>query len=721
MVDVKKKHRQKIVEEKVQKKLEEEEKKYIQSVMENKKYDWRKKLNEQMTSSGVFFKTLPASGDTDIASIDVSNQSSYSSISNTDIGSDSFFSQYGGLQNVLTTSSYKVNPYASLNSIDTSSVDTISFTGVAGNFYNGGLPTNSDLLLLWYNPDNNQFGQFVAISKNATDLTTYNITLPPEARGKNVEFLIYQPRTSQNAGQDLIGLYIPIGSEYGEITDNNDGLIASLLINYDGTDADAIDWGKQIMSSFSRNVVGGYPSFYYPGYAGPVSGNAGNPNIDGFNGDLSTLKTQNSIGFTLGYLGGNTQQQMINLFADTNMNAAALYIELGEYSTAADLADSYYAQYVNYDMAGNTNLANYYLNLSNQQTTIRDTKAAAVMSRINSATPLPDSRWTDADFKKITTDIYGLKGSASYAITSFSTKRRTPMNVFVSLDNPEASAFIRTDPIMANLSPQERMQKLKEMLEASDEYVMKILGSDFPGTGAVPPGEFDPFAQTPPGEAGTTPGVDIAGLPPGMFPFNPLGGQAPAPQGYKQPGTYDPNQFYNLAPGSLPSPNIPRTPPGLSQSNDNDTQIAQQWTDDPSTWPSIKNPVKTPPAIIDPKTGWPSVPNVPPSYRGKPGGQQVRMAHYEPQGEVITERKKLKSPQEVLNKIPGYYDGKPAPLGFPETPPPKMKNGMHPDLVDGKKVSDRFNRLDPESARSMPPTGNPHIDKKVKAAAKKPK
>lgn len=87
-------------------------------------------------------------------------------------------------------------------------------------------------------------------------------------------------------------------------------------------------------------------------------------------------------------------------------------------------------------------------------------------------------------------------------------QRRSPKNVVVSLDSPEATAFIRTDPIMANLSPQERQQKLKEMLEASDEYVMKALGLDFPGTGAVPPGEYDPFAQTPPGEAGDTPGVE---------------------------------------------------------------------------------------------------------------------------------------------------------------------------------------------------------------------
>jgi len=96
----------------------------------------------------------------------------------------------------------------------------------------------------------------------------------------------------------------------------------------------------------------------------------------------------------------------------------------------------------------------------------------------------------------------------------------------------------------------------------------------------------------------------------------------------------------------------------------------------------------------------------------------VRKAHYEPEGEVLSEKKTFK---DLTKKIPGYYDGKPSPLGFPEEEPPKMVNGFHPDLVDGKKMVNRFNRLDPISARAMPPTGNPHIDKKVRAAAKKPK
>ena len=86
----------------------------------------------------------------------------------------------------------------------------------------------------------------------------------------------------------------------------------------------------------------------------------------------------------------------------------------------------------------------------------------------------------------------------------------------------------------------------------------------------------------------------------------------------------------------------------------------------------------------------------------------------EPKGEVIAEKSALKS-------IPGYYDGKPSILGFPDNPPPEMIKGYHPDLVtpEGqKKQSDRYNRLDPQSAKAMPKTGNPFIDAKVKAAVK---
>ena len=46
---------------------------------------------------------------------------------------------------------------------------------------------------------------------------------------------------------------------------------------------------------------------------------------------------------------------------------------------------------------------------------------------------------------------------------------------------------------------------------------------------------------------------------------------------------------------------------------------------------------------------------------------------------------------------------------FPENPPPKLdpNTGMHPEY--GKKAK-RYGKLDPISANSMPPTGDPEID-----------
>jgi len=75
---------------------------------------------------------------------------------------------------------------------------------------------------------------------------------------------------------------------------------------------------------------------------------------------------------------------------------------------------------------------------------------------------------------------------------------------------------------------------------------------------------------------------------------------------------------------------------------------------------------------------------------------------------------KLKSVSDFFNQA----DVKPV---YPKDPPPEMINGRHPDLVDGEKISNRFDKLDPISAKSMPKTGNPKIDAKVAKALKRPK
>jgi hypothetical protein len=62
------------------------------------------------------------------------------------------------------------------------------------------------------------------------------------------------------------------------------------------------------------------------------------------------------------------------------------------------------------------------------------------------------------------------------------------------------------------------------------------------------------------------------------------------------------------------------------------------------------------------------------------------------------------------------YSDKPSKNGYPNDPPPEMVNGWHPEYGKDKGY---YNKLDPQSADSMPPTGNPEIDKKVRAARKK--
>ena len=85
------------------------------------------------------------------------------------------------------------------------------------------------------------------------------------------------------------------------------------------------------------------------------------------------------------------------------------------------------------------------------------------------------------------------------------------------------------------------------------------------------------------------------------------------------------------------------------------------------------------------------------------GGGDVQLAHYKPKGKTLFERvSKLRKPNEFFNPD----DIKPE---FPENPPPKLdpKTGKHPEY--GKKAS-RYKKLDPISANSMPPTGDPEID-----------
>ena len=59
------------------------------------------------------------------------------------------------------------------------------------------------------------------------------------------------------------------------------------------------------------------------------------------------------------------------------------------------------------------------------------------------------------------------------------------------------------------------------------------------------------------------------------------------------------------------------------------------------------------------------------------------------------------------------YPDKPSPNGYPDQLPPQQADGWHQDY--GKRDG-YYNKLDPQSAEAMPPTGNPDIDAKVQKA-----
>jgi hypothetical protein len=326
-------------------------------------------------------------------------------------------------------------------------------------------------------------------------------------------------------------------------------------------------------------------------------------------------------------------------------------------------------------------------------------------------------------FAKLASD--GSPGTTgALRITNVSVQRRTPVNVFVPLDDPEANSFMR-DGQTDNLSPGEKKKKLEEQLASSKEYLNKMFGEGMPNTAttiadyepqqsfsdikvSLSPEDLKAISDRVGGSYSGSKGTEIAAAQQGPIP--------PGPRGYKKPGTYNPDKFYQYRPEKPASPNLPFTGPGYSKGT-GDTQVASArgpygtpGADKPYTRKGYKDKDGKFVDYDNPAT-WPKIPKA--SRK-----QRTMVAHHEPQGEVIREKKTFK---DITKKIPGYYDGKPSPLGFPVEEPPKMKNGYHPDLVDGKKASQRYNRLDPISAKAMPPTGNPHIDKKVKAAAKKPK
>ena len=331
------------------------------------------------------------------------------------------------------------------------------------------------------------------------------------------------------------------------------------------------------------------------------------------------------------------------------------------------------------------------------------------------------------------------KGNKLYGLSEVSFRRRNPMSLVVALDDPEATAFIRTDPYFEGLTPEEKKKKLEEMLKAGDEYLLKMFGEDFPGSGntdIVGPGvDVTTWTGETPdlnGQAGVDHITDVIGLA-----VSGIAGVVLAKAGlgaavnkltqditskFVKSGL-DLNKWINKGKNE-------RIP------NEDNASWFELVVDDlqqagkfdggkggiiPKNMQQLKDLFKGDGGITWSFTkGRGTGPTPIQRQLMRRGGEFTRFLQQLTGKDDVKEqtepknKKTIKKPKEFFNKA----DIKPV---FPETPPPKMIKGRHPDWVDGEKVSNRYNRLDPISAKAMPPTGNPHIDKKVRAAAKKPK
>ena len=626
-------------------------------IKEDPKYsNWRRELKEAMTSSGMFASTLPATGENINATI---NMGSADSFSPDDI--DIPASRFGIDTNHTTSHNQPSNVFPGFSDGD----DVLYFATPISE--TGGLASTPDYFFVTTNPMKleNDTLSFRAIAGNSVGhgngagMGSNGGTQPWK------DLSVYWFSYDDNGNIDDAGLLGTVPRTTHSSTEFEFTFPANLV-------------GKQVAINFFNDANQG--------------GNESDSFLQGFSIPWHPLGSLDERGF------GDHSSFLAWVILNYDTFAGQGYAEDTKQTLASSLWNDLQAHYTS------TSGWNRYQSWGNPgapapvsgSTYAFGTEHPETFEDIGATTE-------DLDYiiNWIETNMSHLRGqtTTTYAISSLNFKRKAPMNVFVPLDDPEASSFIR-DGQTDKLSPADKKKKLEEQLAASKEYLDKMFGEGMPGT-ATEIADYEPQQSF----------ADLAqAYPPG------------GPNPYGTPGADDPYE-------DGPFPDDPF----------DDSDFEDPFPDLPlasADWPKGR---PGPPPIRAPwNKGWPTAPGGR-DYQGPPGTpggkypmakkdgknkkskQTTMVAHHEPEGKVLSEKKRLKSPKDLVDKIPGYYDGKPSPLGFPIEEPPKMKNGFHPDLVDGKKVSQRYNRLDPISARAMPKTGNPHIDKKVRAAAKKPK
>lgn len=667
MKRVKELYEEKLEREKVAKLLEDIRREELLNLNSPEFSNWRFDLYEQgMTSSEMQYQTnLPATGNAELILVNTDSEGYPTSDNDGNvIGSGSgngytggFTAEDGSMISIGGETAW--NSSADTVAIDLSKVDTVSVTGLAGNNFNGGMQPVNSLYVYFYFADYSDVSDvFLVVDKSSGSLTNVDVEIPERFRAPNVR-LSFWTETVESGTYDM-------GIHFKPFTIAVSGLDHATI----GTIPIGAGSATGVHDRISYYIRQSSPNFRDMGYY--------------FWYNIQLAKNGSSVG--------------------PNPN----YGEPGEPE---------YIWLDNWDPAP-----------------VSGSRRPSVLS----------GGITDEDYEFVGRAIYNqFNGTKLYGINRVSFKRKAPMSVFVNLTDPDAQSFIYTDPlgIFTGLSAEERIKKLKEMLDAGDEYIQALFGDEFPGTGIRPgPGPDQPTwtGETPDslsGQAGVdhitdTIGLAVSGIAGVVLAKAGLGAAVnkltlDLTSKFVKSGV-DLNKWINKGKNErIPNEDsaswFELVVDDLQQTGKFDggkggiipknmQQLKDLFTGDGGiTW-SFSKGIGTGPTPIQRQL----------MRRGEGFIEFMNQLSGKNDVKEQTEPKyknTLKNPKDFFKK----KDIKPV---FPEMPPPKSMNGYHPDLITpegDKKKSDRYNRLDPMSAKAMPPTGNPFIDKKAKAAAKKPK
>ena len=496
--DVKKKHLKESNIKKLKEKKESNKKKYLTSVVEGKKNNWKESLYvwpwylcEGMTTGSLFnmalnptgsepveindvslghhdFAFVPGEGATPVDPADIAANYEYQiDGTGTDIGGfDGKYLVMSGGSRQSSPGSISTQYFLALDDFDASKSDSVTFTIRAGNNANGGMKPAGPLyaamvnsahmnseehgygILGLPNPDCHVYDpsqpDFKPLFDGTDTIINYNTGIPYAGHGIPAHQTGEDVTITLDIPEDwrLPNTQIYFSSQHGHYDSNIQGNfvhhqhLSKQTLPVPGLDGRTIDdlWGFD----FTWNLSNYLSNKLYPS--------------DGWQ-DLNSI--------------GKTHLRSMGWFFWHNIQSQKHpNWPIGTDATA-------YGQYGGYQSG------QYYYGNGDP---LPISGATQTDHHSNNNPP------TDADYEAVAQMILDkFRRSPVYGIKNVQTSRRLPMNVMVGLDDPAASAFIRigSGPQEGKTSPKKRKKRVETILRSGKEYTDKYIAPDLPGSNAT--------------------------------------------------------------------------------------------------------------------------------------------------------------------------------------------------------------------------------------------